>query len=197
MEVKPSRLEATKSILAVETHADDAFLSLGWHLEHLWKNKKRTILTVFSDGKRTKEAQEYADAIGCSSICLELHQTNHLNKVTGPIQRLYRLEDALDDLWDDYDEVVLPLGLQHPDHLAVAMTFENLDVLWYVDSPYCTKQKLRDELNEKILGRKIESICYPGKRKWRHIPIFRSQAKFFHFNPMAEYRTPEIVLGAK
>lgn len=181
-------------IVVVEPHCDDAFLSVGWHLQHVWKEEQRTIVTVFSEPKRSSEAKAYADHIGAASIALGLTETPMAENSRRRI--IPELRDCLRALQADW--LVFPLGLQHPDHVNVALTCPeyNRDTqpLFYVDTPYQTKQKLAEEIKDKTHGMVLWSMYYPGAMKWKLIPIFKSQAKFFHFNPMTNLRIPEIVL---
>ncbi len=176
-------------ILVIEPHPDDAFLSLGWHLEELWKDYQRTILTVYANDIRAREAYRYATTIGAQSIVLGLEESRMDSN--GPLIREKALDKVLEDI--SFDEVVFPLGLQHPDHFKVAAS--SWSGCWrYIDTPYQTKSKLQHQLQDKTLEMQVVSISFPGVRKWQHIPVFKSQAKFFHFNKMATMRLPEIVL---
>ncbi len=178
-------------ILVIEPHPDDAFLSLGWHLEELWKDYQRTILTVYANDIRAREAYRYATAIGAQSIVLGLEESRMDSAIEDPVVREKALDKVLSDL--AFDEIVFPLGLQHPDHLRVAAS--SWPGCWsYVDTPYQTKAKNQADLQSKAEWKQVVSISFPGVRKWQHIPIFKSQAKFFHFNKMATMRLPEIVL---
>lgn len=179
-------------IVVVEPHVDDAFLSLGWHLERLWAEFDRTIITVYSDPARDKEAVEYAAAVGAKSVSLGLSESPMQSNCRP--QTINALRSELDDLkLTPDDRVYFPLGLQHPDHLSVAAT-RPVGAMRYIDTPYQLKQKLSDSLLDRCEGMRLASICYPPKLKWRHVPIFKSQAKFFHFNPMHDLRLAEIVL---
>ena len=177
-------------ILVVEPHCDDAFLSLGWHLQHIWKEHERVILTVFSDKKRDEEATAYAEAIGATSISLCLQET----PMEGSLVKRLIPEVRLKLAEIEFDQVYFPLGLQHPDHINTA--FSRLaGAFRYLDTPYQAKQKLSEELIQKSKGMEIQSICFPPKNKWKHIPLFKSQSKFFHFNQdLKESKLPEIVL---
>ena len=180
-------------ILIVEPHPDDAFLSLGWHIEKTWKDYERTIVTVYSNERRTEEAKAYATAVGAASIALGLEET----KMLGEGDR--KAEPALRTLLEglELDIVVLPLGLQHPDHHRVARTRTGFKCwqLWrYCEVPYQFKQKLAEEFQKKIEGKEVVSAVWPNKRKWRHVPIFKSQSKFFHFNPIEGLQGMELVV---
>lgn len=179
-------------ILVVEPHPDDAFLSLGWHIRKLWAEEDVTILTVYADARRTKEATAYAESVGAKSLCLGLAETKMLASGT-KTRMVPELATALKGI--PYDRVIFPLGLQHPDHLSVAAT-RPAGAWRYLDTPYQTKQKLGESLNQKMDGMLIRFICFPPKRKWDSIPIFKSQAKFFHFNAdIIHARVPEIIVG--
>lgn len=181
-------------ILVVEPHPDDAFLSLGWHLEHLWKNDERCILTVYADAKRTKEAEAYAKAIGARSevIGLEESKMNGGKRVTEVVELAEYLEELENQHWD---KIFFPVGLQHPDHLSVAAT--RLPGCYrYLDTPYQTKQKLAEILLEKVEGWTVDSILFPSSRKWRHEEVFKSQSRFFYYNSkLKESLLPEIVFA--
>jgi hypothetical protein len=179
--------------IVIEPHPDDAFLSIGWHLEKLWKSHDKTIVTVYADARRTKEAEDYAQAIGARSIVLGLEESK-LDGETIDLRSVDALGDALGGLnVTSKTRILFPLGLQHPDHYRVALS-ATPDCLWYVDTPYLTKLKLADELLEKSVGKVIDSIAFPPKMKWKKKEIFKSQAKFFHFNPMDDFAPPELVL---
>jgi hypothetical protein len=178
-------------IWVIEPHADDAFLSLHEHLL-AWKKGGRdvTIVTIYSNPQRDGEAKAYADSVGAFHASLTITDQSHLGLPPRPIPPLasWPLPISPDDQW------VFPLGLQHPDHKQVRG--EAPDGAWfYLDTPYQAKLKLQAELMRFVRSRKIVSIRYPSKRKWRSIPIFKSQAKFFHFNPAESLeRIPEIIV---
>lgn len=174
----------------IEPHPDDAFLSVGWHIEKIWKPLYEiTIVTVFCDEKRAKEAQAYASKLGVACVTLGLPESE-MNGISKPTV-IKPLKELLTT--SGFDRTVFPIGLQHPDHISVASSrFSNS---WrYVDTPYQCKQKIQDELRRKVEGRSIVSIAYPPKTKWRHIPIFKSQSKFFYFNDMESSHPCELVL---
>jgi hypothetical protein len=176
-------------LIVVEPHPDDAFLSVGWHLETVWAEYDCTILTVYTDRRRQAEAGRYAAAVGAESVVLNLPESKMLSRLRPSV--IPELRVALAKMV--WDVIVFPLGLQHPDHLNVSMT-RVPGALRYLDSPYLSKHKLATSLLEKTRGMRVESILFPPKRKWRHIPIFTSQAKFFYFNQMEGARLPEVVL---
>ena len=177
-------------IVVVESHPDDAFLSLGWHIEKIWGDSKITIITVYANPKRGREAKDYAHAVGASSVVLELAET----KMQGEYVQVAipALDQALEHL--NADMLVFPLGLQHPDHLRVRDAAPP-GAYYYLDVPYQCKQKLQSDLLKKTQGKSILSVVYPPKRKWRHYTIFKSQSLFFYYNPPEKLaNTPEIIL---
>jgi hypothetical protein len=207
-------------VIVVEPHCDDAFLSLGWHIERLWRSLNVLILTVYADAARTREAGAYAAAVGARSRVLGLAESatglaapvaspaGPVASPAGPARRaglraLPEVRNALReelgllepmDLIVPADTLVLfPLGLQHPDHLQVAAS-RIPGCGRYLDTPYQTKQKLAQELRDKTEGMYLYSLCYPGKRKWKHVPLFKSQSKFFHFNDLSGCKIPETIL---
>lgn len=184
-----------KDILVVEAHADDAFLSLGWHIEKLWRDRNVTILTVYCDAKRAKEAAEYASVVGCKSICLNLEPEHHLKDKDAPVKPVKELQKWLDNYATKYSLVIFPLGLQHPEHKNCAECYSDLLHKYaYLDTPYQSKPMNAEELQEKARNLPIESIVFPSKLKWRRKEIFKSQSKFFHFNNLEDTKLPEIIL---
>ncbi|MFA6622441.1 MAG: hypothetical protein WCV43_08820 [Candidatus Caldatribacteriota bacterium] len=177
-------------IIVIEPHPDDAFLSVGWHLEKVWKDDERTILTVYANARRGKEAEQYAKSIGARSIVLGLEES--LLWSSGPIRIVEPLRMMLDGL--EWDTIVFPIGLQHPDHRRVSATRPSGSLL-YLDTPYQSKLKNNECLNRRIDGRTIHSIVFPPKQKWKRIEVFKSQAKFFYFNPFHSWKLPEVILA--
>lgn len=187
----------TQKLLVVEPHCDDAFLSVGWHLKKLWKDYEVTILTVFGNPKRDKEAKRYADSVGATSICLSLPESKMLSedskvKLIGPLQTV------LKEHQEKY-RIIFPIGIQHPDHLSVAYTCRSIRSLYfkwsYLDCPYASKLKNSIEVTELAEGLPLVSICTPHASKWKAVDIFQSQAKFFHFNKdLKTSKIPEILL---
>lgn len=178
--------------IVVEPHVDDAFLSLGWHLEKLWDGHEKTIITVYSDPKRDKEAHEYAQSVGATSISLGLQESAMDSK--DPIKMIPDLRVMLDKYKTPECQILFPIGLQHPDHLRVAVSGSGYATARYLDTPYLTKLKLASSLQEKCEGCEIVSIAFPSKTKWRKKSIFKSQAKFFHFNPLEDFAPPELII---
>lgn len=185
-----------RSICVVEPHADDAFLSLGAHIEE-WVKKgvAITIWTVFSGTrKREADARAYAEAVGAKWVG------------SGLVEGVDKLPDRLDALLEarnqiDSNQVILPVALTHPEHIAVRAEFERLSLwqnpqlFYYLDQPYAITQKNGDVVTTACAGKRIISYRMPGARKFRHIPLFRDQAKFFHYNPAEKLmRGSEIVL---
>lgn len=190
------------NILVVEPHADDAFLSLGGHIEKWVKEGwDVTIATVYSGTKnRGAEAKAYADAVGASWFGMDAEEVRP--RVDNPPEA----ETACDQLRKlilmmGVAELYIPVGIRHPEHRAVR---KHLSGEWYkgnrflyFEQPYSVVSTNHEELMGQIEGRRIASYMKPNIRKWRHIPIFKSQSKFFHFNPAEDlHRTFEMTVQA-
>ena len=179
-------------ILVIEPHADDAFLSLGGHIAHWVKQEEEvTIMTVYGDEKRMNEAKQYAVAVGAKWIGLGVPETG------GGLTRGGKPgEVILPDSVLGFDTVCGPVGLQHPEHKAVAAALDvKLLLLRYLEIPYGYKQKNRKAVNRAICGGHIASFLQPNKRKMRHAPIFKTQSKFFFYNPTGALAVhPEILI---
>jgi len=176
----------------IEPHADDVFLSLHQHIVDLWKDVSKTIVTVFATQQRVKEAREYALAVKCRHFCLGLEEGGGLSQKAGFVPPFdeWKLPRKRGDV------LIFPIGIQHPDHLAVAKRVPTIGVVWrYLDTPYYTKQKVAQELIEKTRGRCIRSIRYATRHKWKHVEKFKSQGKFFFYNPPNTLPRMEVVMS--
>lgn len=185
--------------LIVEPHADDAFLSLGAHIEEWVKaGRSVTILTVYSATRsRGKDAKAYADAVGAHWIGMGLEEMGQAREFgAAPCN----IPNFVAVTLQAADNVILPLGVGgHPEHHEVTEKFQNLyggsKVLFYVDMPYACKLKNADDLHVRTRDKTVYSVRKPGARKWRHIPLFKDQAKFFHFNPAEDLaKTFELIV---
>jgi LmbE family N-acetylglucosaminyl deacetylase len=171
-------------LIVIEPHADDAYLSLHEHLLR-WKRGgfRITILTVQSAVEnRAEEAEAYARAIGVDWMGLGYDY--------GQLPTTIDLAEPASTL------IVAPFGLQHPDHIAIRAILR--PALCYLDIPYYTKQKNQTELNQKLTDHELHSIYTPahGKQNKKYWGCFRSQAKFFYYNPPREIaRIPEITVS--
>lgn len=174
------------NIVVVEPHSDDAFLSLGAHIERWVKRGDAVnILTVCSGTrKRAEDAQAYAKAVGASWQGLGFEDT----KLDHPL---------IDMVWRKDSIIIGPLGIQNEDHLAVVKGLPPR-ALRYIDQPYATIQKNSEEVTRRVAGLQCVSYLKPGIRKWRHIPLFKDQAKFFHYNPPEKLREGvEMIFSAR
>lgn len=189
-------------VFVIEPHADDAFLSLGGHIEQ-WVRRGIfvTIVTVFSGTrKRARDAKSYADAVGVNWVGLGLVEGGvrapHLNE---EVKRFVVSRDF-------HQTFLLPLGILHPEHKAVRDAFEQVlprvegHPNYYLDQPYASKGKNSEEITDLLYNStgKVLSFLKPHSRKYRHIPLFKDQSKFFHFNPATELKhTIEMIMGAQ
>lgn len=185
----------SKRLLVVEPHSDDAFLSLGATIEATVKSGVPvTILTLFPEKatyreKRNEEARAYAEAVGADWVGL-----SWLGKgapLPTPSRELRQLVSS--------SQLILPLAILHPDHIQARAYFDSqwprAGAWYYLDQPYAIALKNDDAIARLIEGRRVVSYRYPGVRKFRHISIFKSQAKFFYFNPLEKLlRTSEVLV---
>ena len=181
--------------LIIEPHADDAFLSLGSHIEKWNKECPVEICTVYSGTrKRAVDASAYATAVKAK------HYT--LGYVEG-------IEDFIPDVSEDLyleltagKEVYLPLYLTHKEHEIVRDIFvnfhkkhKNCELFFYLDQPYALKQKNTDTINEYLRDYRLISYLVPNKRKLRHIPLFKDQSKFFYFEKGSVEKIIEMIFS--
>lgn len=183
-------------MLIVEPHADDAFLSMGGLIER-FRDKIHFIMTVYSGTrKRGEDAKRYADAVGVPWIGLGFEESG------GFMDKPAALVDeakVAEQIAGYFDPIVLPLGIgQHPEHLYIRELFEKSGnkKFYYVDQPYASKLKWQDDLLLRTINKKVIWCMRPGARKFRHIPLFKDQAKFFYFNNETELyeKTFELVV---
>ncbi len=168
--------------LVIEPHADDAFLSLGGHIEG-WKKRGDgvTILTVFGGTrKRAADAQAYAAAVDAFAFQMPFVEDKR-DSLTDCENK--DLHDMIDMLADKDTLTLLPLGIKHPEHLLISRLHTGFDTLHYLDQPYAQTQSNTAEVNDAIGAMLVRSFLQPHARKYRHIPLFKDQSKFFHFNP--------------
>jgi hypothetical protein len=162
-------------ICIIEPHADDAFLSVGGHIETVWKEDDVIIVTVFSGTrKRAHDARDYAEAVKSSWMGLGWVEGEGIDlSLSAPLPKV--------------DRYILPLGVQHPEHILVRSEIERVFpeniYEYYVDQPYAQKVSNSKDVTNRLQGMCLTSHVRPNARKYRHIPLFKDQAKFFHYNP--------------
>lgn len=170
-------------ICVIEPHADDAFLSLGGHIEQWTKESPVTVVTVYSGTrKRARDAEAYARAVKAHWLGLECEEGCEPAKVRNALQGWLLSQDY-------YRQYILPVGVSHPEHKVVRDAAERFlpniraEVSYYLDQPYASMPKHSEAVSDAAHFMKLSSWLKPHARKYRHIPLFRDQAKFFHFNP--------------
>lgn len=185
-------------ITVVEPHPDDAWLSLGATMER-WIAEQRyvRILTVYADRVRAAESAAYALHIGATPISLGL--TPNGGGLSGDWEAVPLPASVLSGVRSDPPGTwVWPLGIQHPEHRAVAALGRQVDPAgWsYVDLPYAMKVGRQDEVRRLLAGREIISWERPAARKWRAEAIYKSQSLFMRNNGDVLRHAPEVVVGA-
>lgn len=182
-------------IFVVEPHSDDAFLSLGGHIEQwVQEGRKVTILTLVPVKKNSlQNAKDYAKAVGADWEGFQ-----------------YSGGDMDWNTWEDpfaiwpppHSRVILPLGVapmdqtEHTqDHWNIRQWLQYPGCWYYLDQPYAIVQKHRERVNEFLKGMSVVSYLKPSAQKWRHIPIFTAQSKFFFYNSEEKLRqTLELIV---
>lgn len=166
--------------IIIEPHADDAFLSLGGHIE-LWNKSEVTkIITVFSGTrKRSNDAINYSKQVGCLWEGLGLDETKDSFKI-----------ESIKELISKTDDLFIPLALTHPQHTEVRENIEKeyFNLFYYLDQPYALTQKNSNLITEKIKGLYCYSFYKPNSKKYRHISLFKDQQKFFYYNPLEKLK---------
>lgn len=183
-----------QKIWVIEPHADDAFLSLDWHIRKWAEARKVEIVTVFGSEKRAKEAAQYAEHAGASHRWLGYEEQGAMD---GEVDVSIAWPEFLCD-----DIVIGPLGLRHDEHYAVrdqldARLFSTLqNYLLYVDQPYAMQLKNQDELRVKSMGMSVNGIYKPGAKKFKKgvVDIFKTQSRFFYYNKDILPFTTEMIL---
>jgi hypothetical protein len=189
-------MELGDPIYVVEPHSDDAFLSLGWTMR-TWIGEGRhvEVVTVHSrEADRAAEAQAFAQAIGATWRGLD-HPATALNRLYQP-DGLPPLPDPLlpEECRDPGATRVWPLGLEHPEHVAVADR-GGADPR-YIDVPYQFNGRRQAEIDACLRGRVLEHWLSPSSRKWDDSAHFASQAGLFQLYPVASLaHVPEIIVG--
>lgn len=188
--------------VVVEPHADDAYLSLGATLTRRAEaGHSDVVVTIFGGTPAPKgttrgdESAAWCRTIGVDHVSLGLVESGSGVAGDSSIEILSPdlIVDSVAAAADRDVEVVLPLGLQHPEHLAVAMLPIPCD-LRYLDAPYGNKLKLATEIELLLVGREIVSWVRPRSSDYRHSRLFASQSTFFLYNkPDALMRTVEVV----
>lgn len=180
------------NLLVIEPHADDAFLSLGYHLSTLWRGVHQcAIYTLFPETEqRAREAAAYAKSVGAVSY----YRKQHLTEAEAPTVAALRNDIKAITFLFEAQMVVGPLGIQHEQHVLTAAALLP-GALRYLDTPYCAKIKNGDAVREMLLHKSIESFAIPPLSKFRACDLFKSQAKFFYFNPPESLaRSPEVIV---
>lgn len=176
-----------------EPHADDAFLSLGGHIERWIADGDRVqIVTVYSGTrKRGRDAQSYAEAVGAEwgGAGIEEGGSKNPHRLFQGVFRGFQHPGAL-----HYG----PLGFAHPEHDEVRKFLAwDLDapLLLYLDQPYAMTQKNSEAATQAMVGLEVVSYFRPPARKYRHCPLFRDQSLFFRYNPPEKLKnTFEMIL---
>lgn len=189
-------------ILVVEPHSDDAWLSLGGHIEQWVKEKRRVhIVTVYGEpephGARWMEAAKYARTVGAEWTGLGYWESNI--GIGGKGSLVIMQPDQWDLVEDmvtrSHWQAVFPLGLRHPEHLAVAKHADRFGAWRYLEQPYAAKCLNSAEVTDRLQGRCVVSYLRPKKSKLRHADLFATQRRFWFQEADNMINAPEIIVG--
>lgn len=191
-------------VVVVEPHADDAYLSLHGHLV-AWRDSgvRVRIVTVYGEadpyGPRWAEAAAYARSVGAEWHGVGLTESGrgiaddtwHPQPLAGIV-----LHQAMHPTGWGHAIELLPLGLRHPEHLAVA-GLAHPDAWRYLEQPYGAKAKNTTEVATQLMERRVVSWVRPANAaKAKAGEVFKSQRRFF-FNEADNLRNaPELIVGA-
>jgi hypothetical protein len=180
--------------VVVETHADDAYLSVGSFLRDWAGGDPLMLVTVFSGTRdRARDAARYADEVGAEWVGLGLVEAEPGN-ADGEAD-LPGVADDLAKLAGSAGVVMVgPLGLGHPEHRGVAAALPEA-ALRYVDLPVAGRRKTRSELAARTVGRTVDALRIATARDFDCHDLFRDQARFMFYNPpKALAGLPQVVL---
>ena len=158
--------------MVVEPHSDDAWLSLGQHLLD-WQagGEETAIVTVYGTARRMEESRTYANYVGAKHLALAIPEGGFAELPSGI------LEQAIGEA----DMIIGPLGIKHPEHLAVAAAMP-AEALHYVDLPYALKQANAEATSHRIHQLRVVSWKPRSAKANAASSIFKSQSKFWHYN---------------
>jgi LmbE family N-acetylglucosaminyl deacetylase len=187
-------LPSADTIWVIEPHADDAFLGLGWSIREWSSEGKRVgIVTVYtSDESRVKETRQWAEAVG-----VEWHGLGH----DQPASNWYDPGDTVpplpapllpDTMMSPESFRLWPLGLRHPEHIAVASSASDGD-WYYLDTPYQLLSFNQERVRKALIGRTIEWWLLPPREKWADGRFFTSQKDLFGRVDQLEL-VPEVIV---
>lgn len=183
-------------IVVVEPHADDAWLSVGQHVVDWVADGQRVVVaTIYGNARRSAEAARWAEHVGAEHVAVGVPEagaglggewTTELPSSALPVALLAAA-----------DRVVGPLGIQHPEHRAVAVALERharRPVDRYLELPYARKQRNVAEVNALVEGRPVSSMRVRSARVNAASSIFASQSTFWLYNREAMVGAVEVVV---
>jgi hypothetical protein len=129
-------------IIVVEPHAEDAFLSLGWHIERWIKSENKVHIITLSK-KGSHDAEKYARKVGATWEQRDIERTK------------------LPTGW-----LLLPLSW----HLR--FQFERKGCGYYLNQPAATDPDLSVSFAKILFGMRTVSYCSPPEEKWKYRRIF-------------------------
>lgn len=182
--------------LIIEPHSDDAYLSLHNFIRNrTYKHHTVRVLTIFSNTKRAREGAEYCEQFGVRYTWAGLEETNcgltntdeNLIPQLKDVVKEY-LEEKAHRLFKKKRRILCPIGLQHPEHIAVSdavCSFIKPDY-FYAEIPYYSKRKLKEEFESSVIGLTNDGYSLLDSEqdplKHGYSKYFKSQSLFFYYN---------------
>jgi LmbE family N-acetylglucosaminyl deacetylase len=167
-------------ILALSPHLDDAILSVG---QTLAAYPQSTIMTIFAgsppqgtksdydlkcgfkDSNEAMASRRYEDTMACAQLlCRPIHLGFLDNQYKHQVGLDKISEKIMEHLRDnDYQMILAPVGLKHPDHIAVSTVAHRLPIseipIYYYEElplrvlePEYTAQRLTENAKLKFIG---------------------------------------------
>jgi LmbE family N-acetylglucosaminyl deacetylase len=170
-------------VIVIETHADDAYLSLGAVLRDRRSTGEDVLLVTVYSGTRKREldAMRYAHALGADWLGCGLVENDGgagLGSRELPADIAAFLRESFGE------EAVWPLGVGHPEHRGVASAAPDAAAR-YLDQPYARRGRWRDEVSVLLRGRAVQDFRVTHATDYRHHALFKDQARFMYYNPPA------------
>lgn len=105
----------TQPLLVLSPHLDDAVFSLTEYMLTLAADDPITVATVFSEGNQARKDENHHALALLQLTELNLGLFDEPDRLGPPRQLVAKLRNAA----AEFNQVLVPLGIRHPDHRAV------------------------------------------------------------------------------
>lgn len=178
----------------LSAHTDDAIFSLGDYIQQL---NNVTIVSVFSGippmsldngvGYKKHNLLRHEHEEACKVLGVEIINGDFVDDVYQPRPTMEEIAKWLLEVLPNFDNVIAPIGIHHPDHILLRETLFRLGITvdhWYMDLPYAViypsekrdlvekhfKFKHRTSIHEEVSDLKNKAIqCYKSQIQSDHI----------------------------